>query len=178
MRRHADGAGAVAALVQRSEPGGGGGSRPGRGCAGVEAELPGVVGDAGQRRMRHAGPAEFRRRGLTEDDGALVLQAGDDGGVLGWLGVLEDQAALLGGHVLGVREVFDGDRYAVQAADTVAGHQFGLRRAGGVHRLVRREIRERVDLGVVGLDPPQQRPHVFDGGQLLSADQFRERRGG
>ena len=40
--------------------------------------------------------------------------------VLGRLVALVDQAALLGGHILGDRQVLDGDRHAVETADTVA----------------------------------------------------------
>ena len=93
------------------------------------AVLPRIVRDAGQRRVADAGPAEFRRRGLAEDDRALVAQARHDGRVLGGLIAGEDVAAHLRRHVLGDRQVLDGDGNAVQPADTLVPASAPLPRA-------------------------------------------------
>ena len=136
MAGHADGAGAVAALMQRAVAGGGGHPCPGRGRTGVVAVLPGVMGDAGERAAGNAGPAEFRGGGFAEDDRAFRPQPGDEGGIeaAGDAGV--DVAAGFPRHILHGSEVFDGDGDAVQAAERATGHEGFFRRAGGVHRLI------------------------------------------
>ncbi len=58
MGRHADRA-VVAALVQGAVAGRRGGAGTGGGGAGVVAVLPGIVGDAGERAVGDAGPAEL-----------------------------------------------------------------------------------------------------------------------
>jgi len=75
MRGHADRARAVAALMQRTVACGCANARAGGRRAGVQAELPRIVRDAGQRTLADALPAEFGRGGLAEDDGARIPQA-------------------------------------------------------------------------------------------------------
>ena len=117
----ADRPGAVAALVQRAIPCRGPRPRAGGGAARAQAMAPGVVGDAGQRALADALPAELRRRRLAQHDAAGVEQplhrrAGHVRHMAG-----EHVAAHLRRHALGLLQILDGDGHAFQLAGSAAG---------------------------------------------------------
>ena len=178
MRRYADRAGTVGALVQRSEATGRGGPRTGGRGAGVETVSPRIVCHTGQGTAADAGPAELRRGGLAEDDGAGRLEALGDRGVrvrdLADLGVRTGLQRMAGELV----EVLDRDRYAVQRAEVVAPCHRALGVPRHVQREFRRELGEGIDATVVAFDAVQHGPHDFDRGDVPGADarsEFRRR---
>src|SRR5258708_12113401 len=75
MRGHADRARAVSTLMERTVARRRANARTGGRRAGVQAELPRIVRNAGQRTATDAGPAEFWRGGLSEDDCARFPEA-------------------------------------------------------------------------------------------------------
>ena len=71
----ADRAGAVAADMQRRNAGGAGRGRAGAAASRCVLQIPRVAGHAGQRAVADRLPAEFRGRGLAENDRAGLAQA-------------------------------------------------------------------------------------------------------
>src|SRR4051812_26312477 len=76
-RRNADRPRTIGPDMQMTEVEQGGGGRAAGRAARRAAELPRIACDAGERRMAGADPAEFRQRGLAENYGAGLAQAGD-----------------------------------------------------------------------------------------------------
>ena len=170
MRRHADRARAVAALVQRAVARRRADAGAGRRGAGIQAVLPGIVRDAGQRAVADAHPAELGRRRLAEDDRARAAQARDHGVV----GVRDVAAAQMGAildlHAAHGLVILDRHRHAVQRPDRLALGQRAIGRLGCVHRLLRRQIGEGVQPGLERRDAIEHGGRELDGRQFLGAD--------
>ena len=77
--RHPDRAAAVGADMEGAHAQRRGDRRPAARPAGRPAGVPGVAGDLAQRVVGHRLPAQLRRRGLAEQHGPLLAQAGDRG---------------------------------------------------------------------------------------------------
>ena len=148
----------------------------GRGRARVIPMFPRIMRDAGQWRVTHPGPAEFRRGGLPQDDRTLRLQPGNDRRVLARLIVLEDQAPVLRRHILRVRQVLDRHRHAMQRPHRAVLHQHRFRSPRRIHRLIRGQIGECIYLRLQCGDPLQQTAHHLHRRDLLGADHLRHLR--
>ena len=152
MRRHADRARAVAALVQRTVARRRADTGAGRRGAGIHAVLPGIVRDAGQRAVADAHPAELGRRRLAEDDRARAAQAGDHG-VVGRRDLTAAQVgAILDLHAPHGLVVLDRHRHAVQRPDRPTRGQRAVGRLRCVHRFLGRQIGEGIELRLESLD--------------------------
>ena len=174
VRRHAYRARAVRALVQRPVTGRGRHAGAGRRRAGVVAVLPRVVGDPCERTLAYALPAELRRGRLAQRNRARMLEARDERRVhLGHHAHVRVRAAL-GGNTGGQRQVLDGDRDPMQRPKRVAANDRCLRLARRGARVVRREIRERIEPGLLGFDARQDGVDQLDRRDLARADQFGE----
>src|SRR4029077_6974727 len=113
---NADRAGAVAADMQGTDAGGAARGRPGAAAAGGGLRVPGVAGDPGQGAVADRLPAEFRGRGLAENDGAGLAQTRRRRGILGVRRRLDQMRAAPGREAAHQQEVLDRDRYAVERA--------------------------------------------------------------
>ena len=80
----------------------------------------------------HADEGKFRGVGLSEHDGAGVLDSFDGGGVPLGYAVLEQKRAGGGGNALGHLGVFDGYREAVERSEVVAALHYGVLGGFGV----------------------------------------------
>ena len=176
MRGHADRARAVTTLMERAVARRRANARAGGRRTGVQAELPRVMRNAGQRAVAHAFPAEFGRGGLSEDDGTRFPKARDHD-VIGSRDVtLAQVCAAFKRHAAHGFEVLDGHGNAVQRSH---GGFFGQRTVGyrrSVHRLLRSQISEGVQLGFQCGDAVQHGRRDFDGGQFFRADRARKLR--
>src|SRR5438309_128300 len=75
-------AAAVGADGEGADAGGERRRRAGAAAAGGAGEVPGIAGDAGERRIAERLPAVFRRRRLAEQHGAVLAQPRHRRGIL------------------------------------------------------------------------------------------------
>ncbi len=176
MRGHADRARAVTTLMERTVARRRANARTGGRRAGVQAELPRIVRNAGQRTATDAGPAEFWRGGLSEDDCARFPEARNHD-VIGGRDVAAAQVrAVFDRHAAHGFMVLDGHGNAVQGSDGCFLREHAIGYCRGVHRLLRGQMSEGVQLGLQRGDPVQQSRCDFDGGQFFHADRAQQLR--
>ena len=169
--RNPDRAGAVRALVERTQRRGRCRAGTGAGAAGGERRVPRVARDAGERAVAQRLPAELGRGGLADADRARLAQATNEGRVDVRHPVLEDVRAPHRPHALGQREVLDRHRQAVQRAERRAPHHRLLGVARGRQRGVGRDGAERVQRRIEPLDALERGPRQLDRRELLRADE-------
>ena len=174
MRGHANRSRAIRSLVERPVTGGRGDAGAGRRGARVEPLLPGVVGDAGQRALAHPLPAELRRGGLAEGDGAGAAKPGDQRRVHLGHDALMGVRAAVGRNAGGERQVLDGERNPVERPKRVAANHGVFGRARRRARGVDGQMRERVETGLQSFDARQHGLHHLARRDLTCADQDRE----
>lgn len=136
-------------------------------------QVPRIAGDAGQRAGGDALVAEFRRRGLADDDGARRLEARDRDrigprDVLG-MDVRAVRRALAGD----VDQVLDRDGHAMQRPERRTGGDRGLGRPGRGHRLVAAGADIGVDRRLRPVDRVQHGLDIGHGRQRATADHRR-----
>ena len=136
------------------------------------------MGDAGQRRVADALPAEFRRGGLAEHDCARILQAGDEGRVHVMHIALQRERAALGRQHGGLGQVLDGDSQACQRPHCLAFDDLGFQRPGGFHRAVAIQHDKGVQRRLKLFDPAQYRLAHLNRRDLFGADKRSEFAGG
>ena len=163
-----DGAAAIGADRQRRQPRRQRRRAATRRSARRLAEVPWVAGDPGQRRIRHALPAIFRRGGLAQQHRARFAQSRHGGGIVipGLLRINRFGAAQ-GRPAFGQQQVLDRHRHAVQRRQRRAFLPARLRclcldQGGGVIQQA-----ERVDAFVQAFDPRQQRLGHLDRRKFL-----------
>ena len=166
----ADRAAAVGAYGERAHAGGNGGRASARRAPRCLGGVPRVARNPGQGIVANAFPAEFGRRGLAEEDCAVLAQARYHGSIVipGAVAVGRFRAAQRG-PALGVEQVLDRGRHAVDEAFGLAFHpaRFGLPR--GLQRERRIEVAEGVEYRVQRFDALQHRLRGFDGREALRA---------
>ena len=174
-RRDADRPGAIGAEVQRRDAGGAGGRGTGAAAARGAFQIPRVAGDAGERAVADRLPAEFRGRGLTEDDGTSLAQPRDGGAVLRPILVGIDQLRPAQGRKAAhEHDVLDRDRHAVDGTERRAGTPAllgGARRRQGAVAI---EEAEGVEAGLQGLRSAKQHVGRFDWRERLFAIQLNQ----
>ena len=137
-----------------------------RGAAAGAVGRPGVARAAEQRRLGVGHVPELGRRGLADQDGAGALEARDRDGVLLGHVVLVDGGGERRAHALGVDEVLDVERHAVQGTELGALRE-GLVGGGGIgERLIRTQGDEAVAGGLHLLGARQRGAHHLDGGDF------------
>jgi len=119
--------------------------------------------------------AQLGQVGLADDDAAGRLHPLRHHAVPRRDRIRQQRAALGGGKAFRVAGVLDRLRDAVQPASAGAAGQFGIAGAGlGQQRLIGREVDDRVQARVEGVDACQIRLHHFAAGHLARVDQVRE----
>ena len=140
----------------------------------VDAEVPGIP----RRAELRVGPVpahrELDRVGLAEHDHARLDEAPRQG-----RGHRRDTAGPRlrpagGDSALELHQVLQRDRDAVEWPDAVARAQGALRALGREPRLVRVDGHERVERGVTGRDPREERLDQVDGRQPAALESGRE----
>ena len=155
-RRIADRAAGVGAHGAHAERGGDGRARAARRAAGLVVGVPGIARRREGLVGRHRAVGEFVGRELAQDDGAARLQAAhglgvDRGHVVG------AQVRMAGRqHTLGLVDVLQPDRNAVQRAAAKALAQFRVGLPGRVARPVGGEGDEARDLVIDGCDAGEE----------------------
>ena len=95
---------------------------------------------------------EFVGRELAEEHSAGLVKLYDGGRVFGRNQVLADFRVAGRANAGGCINVLQPERYAVQRAAIVAGHDLALGRFRLLARLLRREQKKGIELRVEGLD--------------------------
>ena len=136
-------------------------------------ERPGVAGGAVEPALATA-HGEFEQIQFTEEDGAGLFEAGDDGGVGGGDVVGCGARAVGGTDAFGGDDVFDGVGDAVEGAFVAAFGDFGFGLFGMGASAFRGDGEEGVDLFVVGGDLGETGVGEFDGGELAGLEEWPE----
>ena len=150
-----------------------GGQRHGRAAgraAGVEHRIERIARRAPHRVAAVRARAEFRHVGLADDDGAGGAHAADHDVVVGRHEVAIERRAVGGEKVLGLLEVLDAGRQAVQQRQVLAAPDGGLGGLGFLARAIDAHRGHGVHRGIDPLDALQARLEQFDGRDFLGAD--------
>ena len=123
-----------------------------RGAAAARRAARGACGVPGVACRARPGERELRRDGLADDRGAGLAQRVDGGRVPARRPALEDRAADLHGHVLGLEDVLDGDRHAVEFGKKPAVPVAGRRSIGCFPCAIEVEGDERVHVWLARVD--------------------------
>ena len=161
-RRAADRAAGIGAERAGDKAGGNRGPGAARRAAGEVVAVPRIARRRpGQIEGRPA-MREFMGRELAQQHRAGLVKLGDGGRVFGRDEVLADFRVAGGADAGGRIDVLQPERYAVQRAAIVAGHDLALGRSRLLAGLFRRRQQKGVELRVERLDAREQRIGQFD----------------
>ncbi len=124
-----------------------------------------------QRVAGVAARAPFGDVGLADNNGARAPEHRNDGLILGCDIVLEQHAAKTRRQSLGVDQVLDPERKAVQRPECIAAHHGGLACLRRSARGLERARNDRIDGGIDRLDAVDATFQKFDRRKLALADQ-------
>ena len=178
-RRNADRTAAIGAERQWRVTGSGRRRRPAGGAAGCLADIPRVAGDAGQRRIGNALPAEFRRRGAPQEHRTAFAQTRDAWCILipGLVGA-DGFGAAQGGPALDQQQVLDQRRNAIDGALRLTLKPALFAQPRGVKGLRPADFHHGVEGRLMALDLGEAGLHHIDGRKLLFGIALDELRGG